>query len=448
MNLTRLPPQNLDAEQSVLGGILIDNQVFFKVIDLITADDFYRPANGKIYAAMVELATKSEPVDILTLTSKMKAMEVYEETGGAGYLAELLEKVPTAVNAEYHAKLVADQAIKRRLVSTCTDISQRGFEPSETTAELLDHAEKSIFALTSSKRSGAIVPIKTIVKSAFEALEKRYEMQGALTGVPSGFLGLDTVTQGFQKSDLIIVACRPGMGKTSFALGVARHAAVQAKAPVMFFSLEMSKEQIVTRLLAAESKVDSTRIRTGRLTESDWQRLARSAGLLSEALIFIDDSPGVNVLEIRGKARRLKAELGQLGIIVVDYLQLMGSSKTAESRQNAIAEISRSLKALARELDVPIIALSQLNRNIEQRENKKPMMADIRDSGSIEQDADIIIFIHREEIDSPNQPNAASVAEFIIGKHRNGPRDTIKVAWLGQYTSFENLAQNIPSPYS
>lgn len=448
MNTQRLPPQNLDAEQSVLGGILIDNQVFFKVIDLVKPEDFYRPANGKIFAAMCELASKSEPVDVLTLTAKMKTMELYEEAGGAAYLAELLEKVPTAVNAEYHARMVSDQAIKRRLVTTCTEIANRGFEPGETTEELLDYAEKSVFSLTSSKRTGAIVPIKQIVRSAFEELEKRYESQDVLTGVPSGYLELDKLTQGFQRSDLVIVACRPSMGKTSFSLGVARYASVHAKAPVVFFSLEMSKEQIVTRLLAAEAKVDSTRIRTGKLTEQDWQRLARSAGQLSEAHIYIDDTPGVNVLEIRGKARRLKAELGELGIIVIDYLQLMGSARTAESRQNAIAEISRSLKALARELNVPVIALSQLNRNIEQRENKRPMMADIRESGAIEQDADIIIFIHRDDIDIPTGPNAASVAEFIVGKHRNGPRGTVKVAWLGQYACFENLAQNVPVTYS
>lgn len=451
MSLNRLPPQNLDAEQSVLGGILIDNQVFFKVVDLVTPEDFYRPANAKIYAAMCELAGKNEPIDALTLTSRMKLMEIYEEAGGAAYLAELLERVPTAINAEYHARLVADQAIKRRLVSTCTEVANRGFEPGETTEHLLDYAESSIFALTSQRRSGAIVPIKSIVKTAFEQLEKRYENQDNLTGVPSGYIGLDKLTQGFQKSDLIVVACRPGMGKTSFALGVARNAAVHAKVPVVFFSLEMSKEQIVTRLLSAEAKVDSTRIRTGRLTEQDWKKLAQSAGQLSEAQVYIDDSPGVTVMEIRGKARRLKAMVGQLGIIVVDYLQLMGSSRVAESRQNAIAEISRSLKALARELDVPIIALSQLNRNIEQRENKKPMMADIRESGAIEQDADIIIFIHREDSEIPmggSSTTQASVAEFIIGKHRNGPRDSVKVAWLGQYTSFENLAQNLPSPYS
>jgi replicative DNA helicase len=445
VNVTRLPPQNLDAEQSVLGGVLIDNQVFFKVIDLITLDDFYRPANGKIFAAMCELAAKSEPMDVLTLTAKMKVMGSFEEAGGAAYLVELLERVPTAINAEYHARLVSDQAVKRRLVSACTEIANRGFEPGETTDELLDYAEKSIFSLTSSKRSGAIVPIKAIVKSAFEELEKRYEAQDTITGVPSGFHELDKLTLGFQRSDLVIVACRPSMGKTSFSLGVARFASIHAKKPIVFFSLEMSKEQIVTRLLAAEAKVDSTRIRTGKLTEQDWQKMARAAGLLSETHVYIDDTPGLNVLEIRGKARRLKAELGELGLIVIDYLQLMGSVKTAESREKAIADISRSLKALARELSVPVIALSQLNRNIEARIDKRPMMADIRESGAIEQDADIIIFIHREDVDIPQQPNAASIAEFIVGKHRNGPRGTVKVAWLGQYACFENLAQTVPS---
>jgi len=279
------------------------------------------------------------------------------------------------------------------------------------------------------------------VRSAFIELEKRFENQDTMTGVPSGYFDLDKLLLGFQRSDLVIVACRPSMGKTSFSLGAVRHAAVVAKVPVVFFSLEMAKEQIVTRLLAAEAKVDSQRIRTGKLNEQDWARLTRAAGELSEAKIYIDDTPALSVLEMRGKARRLKAELGDVGLIIVDYLQIMGTNKNMQSRENAISEISRSLKALAKELNAPVIALSQLNRNIDLRTDKRPMMADLRESGAIEQDADIIIFIHREEVDNL-QPNAASVAEFIVGKHRNGPRGTVKVAWLGQYASFENLAAN------
>jgi replicative DNA helicase len=434
----RLPPQNLEAEQSVLGGILIDNQTFHKVIDTITPDDYYRPAHGKIFSAMCELAARSEPIDAVTLTSKMRELGIYEEVGGATYLAELLERVPTAIHAEYHAKLVADVAVKRRLISACNEIGNRGLDPSETTEELLDYAEKQIFSLASAKKSSSMVPVRDIVRGAFIELEKRFENQGAMTGVPSGYIELDNLLSGFQKSDLVIVACRPSMGKTSFSLGAVRHAAVVAKVPVVFFSLEMAKEQIVTRLLAAEAKVDSTRIRTGKLNEQDWARLTRAAGFLSEAQIYIDDTPALTVLEMRGKARRLKAELGTLGLVIVDYLQIMGTSKS-ESREKAISDISRSLKALAKELQVPVIALSQLNRNIDLRADKRPMMADLRESGAIEQDADIIIFIHREDVDN-NQPNQASVAEFIVGKHRNGPRGTVKVAWLGQYASFENLA--------
>jgi replicative DNA helicase len=438
---TRLPPQNLEAEQSVLGGILIDNQTFHKVVDVISAEDFYRPANGKIFSAMCELASRGNPIDIVTLTAKMKEMGIHEEVGGSTYLAELLERVPTAINSEYHARIVTDHATKRRLVSACNEIGNRGLDPSETTEELLDYAEKSIFSISSSKRTRSIVPVRDIVRSAFIELEKRSQNQGGLTGVSSGYIELDKMLQGFQKSDLVIVACRPSMGKTSFSLGAARHAAVHSKVPVMFFSLEMAKEQIVTRLLAAEAKVDSQRIRTGGLFEQDWAKLTRAAGELSEANIYIDDTPALTVLEMRGKARRLKAELGELGLIVVDYLQIMGASKNAESREKAIADMSRSLKALAKELNVPVIALSQLNRNIDLRQDKRPMMADLRESGAIEQDADVIIFIHREEVENL-QPNAASVAEFIIGKHRNGPRGTVKVAWLGQYASFENLAAN------
>lgn len=439
----RTPPHNLEAEQSVLGGILIDNHNFHKVVDHITAEAFYRPSHGRIYAAMCELASKSEPIDVVTLTAKLKQLEAYEEVGGAAYLAELLERVPTAINCEYHAKLISDQALKRNLVTACGEISARGLAPGETTDELLDYAEKTIFGLTSSKRGQNILPIRDIVRTAFTELEKRFENQDQMTGVPSGYIELDKLTQGFQRSDLIIVACRPSMGKTSFALGVTRHAGIATKAPVVFFSLEMAKEQIVTRLLSAEAKVDSTRIRSGKLTEQDWARLTRAAGSMSDARIYIDDTPSLNVLEMRGKARRLKAELGELGLIVVDYLQIMGTTNKLEGREKQIAEISRSLKALAKELNVPVIALAQVNRNIDLRQDKRPMMADLRESGAIEQDADIIIFIHREEVEM-QQPNQASVAEFIIGKHRNGPRGTVKVAWLGQYSTFENLA-SMPS---
>jgi replicative DNA helicase len=392
---------------------------------------------------MCELATKGDPIDIVTLTSKMKEMDIFEEVGGAGYLAELLERVPTAIHSEYHAKLVADQAVKRRLVTVCNEIGSKGLEPSETTDELLDYAEKQIFSLTSSKKQRSVLPVRDIVRSAFIELEKKFENQDQLTGIPSGYLELDNITSGLQKSDLIIVACRPSMGKTSFSLGVTRFAAVQSKKPILFFSLEMAKEQIVTRLLAAEAKVDSQRIRTGKLNEQDWARMTRAAGILSEAKIYIDDTPALTVLEMRGKARRLKAELGEIGLVVVDYLQIMGTNKNIQSRENAISEISRSLKALAKELNVPVIALSQLNRNIDLRQDKRPMMADLRESGAIEQDADIIIFIHREEVENL-QPNTATVAEFIIGKHRNGPRGTVKVAWLGQYACFENLSNQPP----
>lgn len=438
--LDRTPPQNLEAEQSVLGGILIDNQAFHRVVDIVDSDSFYRPAHQKIYQAMTELASKGDPIDVVTLTTKLKELSLYEEVGGAGYLAELLERVPTAVNAEYHARLVAEMGTKRGLITTCNEIGAKGYDPGESTEELMDFAEKSIFALASSKKKKTMAPIRDIVRGAFQELEKRFENQGKLTGVPSGYHELDKMTSGFQRSDLIIVACRPSMGKTSFSLGAARHAAINGF-PVVFFSLEMSKEQIVTRLLAAEAKVDQSRLRSGKLTEQDWSRLTRAAGVLSEAKVYVEDTPALTVLEVRAKARRLKAELGDLGLVVVDYLQIMGTPKHAQSRENAISEISRGLKALAKELDVPVIALSQLNRQVDLRQDKRPLMADLRESGAIEQDADIIIFIHRDDLDlEAMQNNTASVAEFIIGKHRNGPRGNAKVAWVGQYASFENLA--------
>lgn len=436
----RTPPHNLEAEQSVLGGILLDNQNFHRVVDIIRAEDFYRPAHGKIFAAMSELSVKSEPIDPVTLRAKLLQMETLEEVGGLGYIAELMERVPTATNSEYHARIVADHAVKRNLITSCSEISARGYEPAELTEELLDYAERTIFSISSSKRSQNMLPVRDIVKSAFLELEKRFENQDQMTGIPSGWIELDKYTQGFQPSDMIIVACRPSMGKTSFSLGAARHAAVHGKKPVLFFSLEMAKEQIVTRLLAAEAKVDSTRIRTGKLTEQDWARLTRAAGQLSDAKIYIDDTPALTAMEMRGKARRLKSELGDLGLVVVDYLQIMGTPPRLESRERAISDISRALKAMAKELHVPVLALSQLNRNIEMRQDRRPLMADLRESGAIEQDADIIIFIHREDVDNQQPNQQASVAEFIIGKHRNGPRGTVKVAWIGQYSSFENLA--------
>ncbi len=436
---SRVPPNNPEAEQSVLGGILLDNQMYARLEDVIEPDDFYRPANAKIFRSMRELSVRNEPIDIVTLTVKMKEMGVYEECGGAAYLADILERVPTAINAEYHAKLVADQAVKRRLVSACTELGQRGMEPGEQTEELLDHAEKTIFGLTSTRKTKSVVHLRDIIKPAFHELEYRFAHRGELTGVPSGFDGLDKQTYGFQKSDLIIVACRPSVGKTSFSLGVARNAATKGKKlPVLFYSLEMSKEQIVTRLLAAEAKVDSTKIRSGELADQDWQKLTRAAGVLTDAPLFIDDTPSLSVLEMRAKARRLKSQCGDLGLIIVDYLQIMGTPKGSENREKAISEISRSLKALAKELQVPVLALSQLNRSIESRQEKRPMMSDIRESGAIEQDADVIIFIHRENTEASTRE--ASPATLIVGKNRNGPREDVSVVWLGQYTSFENLA--------
>lgn len=439
----RAPPQNIEAEQSVLGGVLIDSQMISKVVDLVSPEDFYRPAHQKIFTAMCQLFSKGQPIDPVTLKATLEQQGVFEEIGGASGIAELLERVPTAINSEYHALLVSQQAVKRNLVSTCNEIGARGLDPGEDTATLLDDAEKKIFQLSSSKTSRTMTPVRDIVRGAFLLLEERFENQGKLTGVPTGYHELDKLTSGFQKSDLLIVACRPSMGKTSFALGAARYAAVHAKAPVVFYSLEMSKEQIVTRLLAAEAKVDSSRIRTGQLSEQDWARLTRAAGALSEAPIYIDDTPALTILEVRAKARRLQSELGQLGMVVIDYLQIMGVNKNANNRENAISEISRGLKALAKELNVPVLALSQLNRNVDLRQDKRPLMADLRESGAIEQDADIIIFIHREQVEEL-QPNAATMAEFIVGKHRNGPRGTVKVAWIGQYASFENLAAGDP----
>jgi replicative DNA helicase len=443
----KVPPQNIEAEQCVLGGVLLENEAISKVLETLVPDDFYREPHRKICHSMIDLFEKNEPIDLITLTNALKGKNLLDEVGGGVYLSSLADSITTAANIEYYAKIVKEKAILRGLINTATEIVTRGYEDGGDVEDLLDQAEKNIFQISESQIKPSFYEIKNLLKESFKSIEKLYESKEIVTGVPSGFEELDKLTSGFQPSDLVIVAGRPSMGKTAFSLNIAQYAAIEKKIPSALFSLEMSKEQLVLRMLCSEAKVDAHKLRGGFLGETDWPKLTRAAGILSEAPIFIDDTPALSVLEMRAKARRLMAE-HELGLVIVDYLQLMrgrglsGRGRpSSETREQEISEITRSLKALAKELNIPVIALSQLNRKVEERTDKRPHLADLRESGAMEQDADLIAFIYRDEIynradDNPNK----GIAEVIIGKQRNGPVGEIKLAFLDKYTTFENLA--------
>ncbi len=435
----KLPPQNLDAERSVLGGMLIDNDAINRVVEILDPSDFYRNAHRKIFQAVIELYQANEPSDLVTITNILKNKGELEAVGGASFLATLVDETPTAAHIAHYAKIIREKSILRRLIEGATDIVSRGYADEGGVEEFLDEAERIIFEVASSRIQQSFVPVKDVVKSSFKTIEQLYEKKELITGVPSGFKDLDRITSGLQSSDLVIVAGRPSSGKTAFSLNIMENAACEAKVPCAIFSLEMSKEQLVQRLLCSRAKVDSYKLRGGFLSENDWPKLTRAAGILSEAPIFIDDSPMLTVLEMRAKARRLKKEKG-LGLLVVDYLQLVRASGRFGSREQEISDISRSLKALAKELHVPVIALSQLNRGVESRQDKRPMLSDLRESGSIEQDADVVMMIYRDEMYNTESPDAGK-AEVIIGKQRNGPTGKVNLAFLNQFTRFENLAR-------
>lgn len=432
----KLPPQNLEAEQAVLGGILIENEALFRVVELLARDDFYRESHRKIFTTMLELSEKNEAVDLLTLTDRLKAKGELEDVGGSSYLSNLVDGVSTAANITYHAKIVREKAVLRNLIASATQIVSQGYQAAGNVDQFLDEAEKIIFEIAQKKVQKSFYAFKDIVKDSFKEIEKLYERKELVTGVDTGFSDFNKLTSGFQRGDLVIIAGRPSMGKTAFALNILMHAAMQAKIPCAIFSLEMSKEQLVQRMLCTEARVDSSKLRGGFLSESDWPNLTRAAGALSEAAIFIDDTPALNVLEVRAKARRLQKEVG-LGMIVVDYLQLMRGIQYMDSREREISEISRSLKALAKELNVPVVALSQLNRGVEMRQNKRPQLADLRESGAIEQDADVIVFLYRESA-YDRETIHKNEAELIIGKQRNGPVGLVKLTFLPQFTRFED----------
>lgn len=447
-SLHKVPPQNIEAEQSILGSILLDNQALNNVLEILSVKDFYNEAHRRIFAATIELSDRNEPCDLITLTNILKNNKQLDAVGGMAYLASLVDNVPSAANAAYYAKIVKEKAILRMLIGTATEILKNSYDTSAEIDQVLDKAEHAIFEISENKIRPAFFPIKDIIKDSFKTIERLYERKALITGVPTGFEKIDDLTSGLQKSELIIIAGRPSMGKTAFALNIASHAAVEMGLPVAIFSLEMAKEQLAMRMLASEAKVDSHRLRQGRLGETDWPKLTIAAGRLSDAPIFIDDKPAIMVLEMKAKARRLKAESG-LELIVLDYLQLMRGGGNRDSREQEISEISRSLKALAKELNVPVIALSQLNRKVEDRTNRRPQMADLRESGAIEQDADLIAFIYRDELYNKSEDNPEKgMAEIIIGKQRNGPVGTVKLAFLEKYTSFENLARPEEAAYS
>jgi len=435
----RLPPQNLEAEVSVLGGVLLDNEALNRVLEVMKEGDFYRESHRKIFSAILDLYEKSEPVDLITLTEALKKRDALEAVGGVEYLNSLVNSVPTAANISYYAKIVKEKAILRKLINRSTDIISQVYGVSGDVDDFLDQAERSIFEISEDRVRPSFYSLKDIIKSSFKTIERLYEKRQLITGVPTGFTKLDELTSGLQPSDLIIVAGRHSMGKTALALDIAAYAAVEGGIPSAIFSLEMAKEQLALRMLCSEAKVDAHRLRGGFLSESDWPKLTRAAGSLSEAPIFIDDTPGLSALEMRAKSRRMKAE-HNLGLVVVDYLQLMRGRADSDTREQEISDISRSLKALAKELHVPVIAISQLNRRVEERGDKRPQLSDLRESGAIEQDADVIIFLYRDDVynRSEDNPNKGK-AEIIIGKQRNGPTDKFELAFLDKFTCFENL---------
>ncbi len=447
--LHKVPPHSIEAEQAVLGGILIEKDAINKVLEVLPPDgsDFYHNIHGRIFSAMVDLFEKNTPIDIITLADQFKGTETLNAVGGLPYIAEIVESTPTAANISYYAKIVHEKSLLRKIISASTEIVARGYENVESADEFIDEAERRIFDVSQDRAKKAFYALKDIIKDTFETIEKLYEKKSHITGVSTGYPELDKLTAGLQNSDLIIIAGRPGMGKTSFALNVAENAAIEHKAPVAVFSLEMSKEQLVQRMLSSRARVDLQKIRSGHLKDEDWGSLTTAVGALYEAPIYIDDTPAQSVLEMRAKARRWKNELG-IQMIIIDYLQLMrGRSNRSDNREQEISEISRSLKAMAKELHLPVIALSQLSRRTEQREGNRPMLSDLRESGAIEQDADVVMFVYRESLYKKCEcPRGfctcenKKTAEIIVAKQRNGPTDTVRLTFLNEYTRFENQA--------
>ncbi|MAF26299.1 MAG: replicative DNA helicase [Gemmatimonadota bacterium] len=438
----RVPPQSLEAERSVLASMMLDPEAVNTVVQLLRPEDFYRPAHTAICGAVISLYEKGEAVDTLTLSEELARTGQLEKAGGRVHLAELLDSVSSAANVEFHARIVLEKSILRRLIRASGKIAEDAYTASEDVSAILDRSEREMFAISESGMKQGFVRLGEILQDSFEAIQELYDNKQVVTGVPAGFQDLDMLTSGFQKSEFVVIAARPSMGKTALTLNIAQHMTLEKKLPVAFFSLEMSKESLVQRLLSAEARVDGHRLRTGFLRENEWPALTTAAGRLAEAPLFIDDSAGITALEVRAKARRLMSETnGQLAAVVIDYMQLLHGHGRQENRQQEISTISRSLKALAKELRIPVIALSQLKRSTDVREGvRRPMLSDLRESGAIEQDADVVIFIHRPEVYNQT-PENEGIAEIIVGKQRNGPIGTVTLAFRKQFTRFENLSK-------
>ncbi|REJ19083.1 MAG: replicative DNA helicase [Paenibacillaceae bacterium] len=434
----RVPPQNIEAEQAVLGSILLEADALVTAMERLRPEDFYQPVHRMIYETMIELGEAGQPIDLVTLTAALQDKQRLEEAGGVDYLSRLLSVVPTAANVDYYARIVEEKSLLRRLIRTATEIVQEGYAGADDVGLLLNDAEQRILEISNRRTGSGFISIRDVLMDVFEQIEFLYNHRGGVTGIPSGFPDLDRMTSGFQRSDLIIVAARPSVGKTAFALNIAQNVGVRARETVAIFSLEMSASQLVQRMVCAESNVDAGRLRTGRLEGDDWEKLTMAIGALSEAEIYIDDTPGVTVADIRAKLRRLKKERG-LGLVVIDYLQLIqGRGKPGENRQQEVSEISRTLKQIARELEVPVIALSQLSRGVEQRQDKRPMLSDLRESGSIEQDADIVAFLYRDDY-YDRETERKNIIEIIIAKQRNGPVGTVELVFLKNFNKFVSL---------
>ena len=440
--IKRVPPHSIEAEQSVVGAILMDRDAITVAAEIVCGDDFYQKAYGVIFDSVVELFNEGKPVDLITLQNRLREKAVPEEISSLEFVRDLVTAVPTSANVKYYAEIVSEKATLRRLIKMNEAIADECYQGQEPLEAILERTEKQVFELVQNRGgNGEYVPIKQVVLNALEKIEKASKSKGTVTGIPTGFIDLDYKTSGLQPSDLILVAARPSMGKTAFVLNIAQHVAFKQNRTVAIFSLEMSKEQLVNRMFSLESRVDAQVLRSGNLADSDWEKLIEAAGVIGASNLIIDDTPGISISELRSKCRKYKLE-HDLKLVIIDYLQLMsGSGRSTDSRQQEISDISRSLKALARELNVPVIALSQLSRAVEQRPDHRPMLSDLRESGAIEQDADVVMFIYRDDYYNKDSENK-NIAEIILAKQRNGPIGTVNLVWLPQYTKFANLERN------
>ncbi len=438
----RVPPHNLEAEQSLLGAMLLTRDAISDAVDVVAAEHFYKPAHAHIFEAILTLYGAGEPADTVTVADELARAGLLEAVGGQATLLHIQTATPAATNASKYAEIVYEHAVLRRLIGVGGEIAEIGFSQPDDVVKAVDTAESKMYEVAQGRVVDSTAGIKDLLKGNLDRLEELYAQGDVVTGTPTGYVDLDEMLAGFQPNNLIIVGARPAVGKTSFALGALAHAALEAHRPVLFFSLEMGQLEISQRMLCSEARVDATRVRTGRLDASDWTKISNGVGRLAEAPIWIDDNPNLTIMDIRGKARRLKSRVGDLGMVVVDYIQLMTGRSTAENRQVEVSEISRGLKILARELECPVVGLSQLSRNLEQRQDKRPMLADLRESGAIEQDADVVMFLYRDEIYNPESPDIGT-AEVHVAKHRNGPTGLVRLAFLPHYTRFANMARNV-----